>query len=355
MYTTHRQPARIASALYLALALATSTLVVGCGGSPSDLSPAEAGATNESYTSVNSDMPEEAMTDGMTAGEAKRSSGDASDDAGADAVVIRTAYVSLRTRNYDDALVSVKSIIKDAGGNVVNSSESGGYSRSITIEARVDPSKLEATVEQLRSIDGCTVESANVSANDVTRTYNDTERRIEILNQQYEHYKKMLEEATTTEDILEISDRMYDVMAEIKSYTDARDDMKHDADRSQLTVTLNEETAPGEGTSTTPGNFAVDAWEDSWGIFGSVMRSLVYAIILLFPYLLIAAIIVLIVRTIRRRKRARTVDADSGAEAQTPAADENDADEPTSDEAPTQRLGTSASDDEHTGRPQPPR
>ena len=238
---------------------------------------------------------------------------------------------------------------------MVSSSESGGHARSITIEARVEPGKLEATVEQLRAIDGCTVESANVSASDVTRTYNDTERRIEILNQQYEHYQKMLEEATTTEDMLEISDRMYDVMAEIKSYTDERDDMKHNADHSLLTVTLNEEAAAGETISTTPGNFAADAWEDSWGIFGNVVRSLLYAIILLFPYLLIATIIVLIVRAVRRRKRARTKDADASAAEAAPSAAGSDADEPTPNEPPTQRIQTPNSGNESTGRPQPPR
>ncbi len=350
MHATHKHPARIASALYFALALGAGTLVVGCGGSPSATGLYGSAPANESMMSFNADAPEKAASDDdVTAGAAKQSSDDAN------AVVIRTAYVSLRTRSYDDALVAAKSIITNAGGTVVSSSESGGHARSITIEARVEPGKLEATVEQLRAIDGCTVESANVSASDVTRTYNDTERRIEILNQQYEHYQKMLEEATTTEDMLEISDRMYDVMAEIKSYTDERDDMKHNADHSLLTVTLNEEAAAGETISTTPGNFAADAWEDSWGIFGNVVRSLLYAIILLFPYLLIATIIVLIVRAVRRRKRARAKDADASAAEAAPSAAGSDADEPTPNEPPTQRLPTPNSGNESTGRPQPPR
>lgn len=284
-----------AIAFAMTLALVGAPLVVGC--SSADSSPSASygsDAASEEYVS---------SEDGLAASTTNEAAAKSEDDS---SVVIKTASVTLQTRSYDDALASVKKIISDAGGNVTNSRESGGYSRNITIEARVDPSKLEATVEELRGIDGCTVLSANVSADDVTRTYNDTERRIEILNEQYEHYKQMLENATTTEDMLEISDRMYDVMAEIKSYTDARDDMKHDADRSLLTVTLDEEVAAGESpTTSSPGNFAADAWDDSWGLFGQIMRSLIYALILLVPYLLLAAIIVGIVLLIRRRHPGR--------------------------------------------------
>lgn len=299
--TSQRPRGRHAAiAFAMTLALAGSPLVVGCTSSDSSPSASyDSSVASEEYVG-----PEE----GLAAGTTNEAAAKAEDDS---SVVIKTASVTLQTRSYDDALASVKKIISDAGGNVTNSRESGGYSRSITIEARVDPSKLESTVEELRGIDGCTVMSANISADDVTRTYNDTERRIEILNEQYEHYKQMLENATTTEDMLEISDRMYDVMAEIKSYTDARDDMKHDADRSLLTVTLDEEVAVGESaTTSSPGNFAADAWDDSWGLFGQIMRSLIYALILLVPYLLLAAIIVGIVLLIRRRHPGRKAKKD---------------------------------------------
>ncbi|MBR3318801.1 MAG: DUF4349 domain-containing protein [Atopobiaceae bacterium] len=296
--------ARMAVAM-MVLALGVAVLATGCSSSSGGATQREAVVAQEdyAYSSVDAEADGLAATEGSADAKAKVSD-DATEAEEQNKVVIRSAYVSLSTRSYDDALTSVKKIIDEAGGNITNSSESGGHARTITIDARVDPNKLEETVEKLRNIEGCTIESANISSDDVTRTYNDTERRIEILNEEYEHYKKMLEEATTTEDMLQITDRMYDVMAEIKQYTDARDDMKHDADRSQLSVTLSEEVVAGESSSSS-GNFFVDAWDDSWGIFGHVVRGIVYLFIMFLPYLLIAGTIFAIVLIMHRRRRAK--------------------------------------------------
>ncbi len=280
------------------LAIMLALFVAGCGGTSGGFTSREAAPAYDTYTTEESDATEDyalgaAASDDVAAKKADNGANDNS-------VIIRSAFVSLKSRDYDGALDAIRAVLDKAGAKQVSSNESGGYSRSITIDSRVDPKKLEQTVEELRKLDGCTVMSANISADDVTRTYNDTERRIEILNEQYEHYKKMLEEAETTEDILAISDRMYEVMAEIKSYTDSRDEMKHNADHSMLSVTLTEETTSG-GAPSSPGSFAADAWEDSWGIFGQVIRSIVYLFIMLIPYLLIAAVIVGIVLIVRRR------------------------------------------------------
>jgi hypothetical protein len=274
----------LACALFMAMSLA------GCDGSSSGYT-AGAQATTEEYVNSAAD----------TDAEAREETSKESDEG---TMVIKDASVSLRTRSYDAALETVRKIIADADGTPVRSNETGGYGRMITIEARVDPSKIEQAIEQLRSIEGCTVLYANLNSTDVTRTFNDTERRIEILEEQYEHYKTMLEAATTTEDMLLISDRMYDVLAEIKVLTDQRDDMAHDVSRSLLTVSIEEELASGDAGETHD-NIYSNAWEDSWGFFGNALQALVLIIIFLVPFALLAAIIVGIVLFIRRKRKSR--------------------------------------------------
>ena len=282
------------SALHALLALlCAATLLAGCNGATTSNEAPEFNLTDEETAATEDALAPPAQGEAKSAGQETQR------------VVIRNASISLRSRDYDGALTAIKDVVSKAKGNITSSSESGGQRRSITIEARVDPAKLEETVEQLRGIEGCTVESANISADDVTRTYNDTERRIEILNEQYEHYKKMLDEAQTTEDMLLISDRMYDVMAEIKSYTDSRDDMKHNAEHSLLSITLREETAAGETSSSSQDNFFLDAWDDSWGIFGKFVRTALYLLILLLPYLLIGLLILGIVVLVHRGRKKR--------------------------------------------------
>ena len=274
----------------LACALAMAMSLAGCDGSSSGYT-AGAQATTEEYVGSTADNEAEARED-------------TSKESDEGTMVIKDASVSLRTRSYDAALETVRKIIADADGTPVRSNETGGYGRMITIEARVDPSKIEQAIEQLRSIEGCTVLYANLNSTDVTRTFNDTERRIEILEEQYEHYKTMLEAATTTEDMLLISDRMYDVLAEIKVLTDQRDDMAHDVSRSLLTVSIEEELASGDAGETHD-NIYSNAWEDSWGFFGNALQALVLIIIFLVPFALLAAIIVGIVLFIRRKRKRR--------------------------------------------------
>jgi hypothetical protein len=311
--------------------------LAGCDGSSSGYT-AGAQATTEEYVNSAAD----------TDAEAREETSKESDEG---TMVIKDASVSLRTRNYDAALETVRKIIADADGTPVRSNETGGYGRMITIEARVDPSKIEQAIEQLRSIEGCTVLYANLNSTDVTRTFNDTERRIEILEEQYEHYKTMLEAATTTEDMLLISDRMYDVLAEIKVLTDQRDDMAHDVSRSLLTVSIEEELASGDAGETHD-NIYSNAWEDSWGFFGNALQALVLIIIFLVPFALLAAIIVGIVLFIRRKRKSRVSKAPDTTTSEAPEETETGA----APEVPGSPSASDVPESEGDDRsPKPPR
>lgn len=321
----------LACALFMAMSLA------GCDGSSSGYT-AGAQATTEEYVNSAAD----------TDAEAREETSKESDEG---TMVIKDASVSLRTRSYDAALETVRKIIADADGTPVRSNETGGYGRMITIEARVDPSKIEQAIEQLRSIEGCTVLYANLNSTDVTRTFNDTERRIEILEEQYEHYKTMLEAATTTEDMLLISDRMYDVLAEIKVLTDQRDDMAHDVSRSLLTVSIEEELASGDAGETHD-NIYSNAWEDSWGFFGNALQALVLIIIFLVPFALLAAIIVGIVLFIRRKRKSRVSKAPDTTTSEAPEETET----AVTPEVPGSPSASDVSESEGDDRsPKPPR
>ena len=326
----------------MACAVAMAMSLAGCGSS-SNYVGETTGATEEYVGAAAVDNEAEYEDSAAQKGET----------ADENSVIIKDAAVSLRTRDYDAALETVRQIIGEAGGTIVSSNESGGYGRSITIETRVDPDKIEDTVERLRTIEGCTVLSANLNSTDVTRTFNDTERRIEILEEQYEHYKGMLEAATTTEDMLLISDRMYDVLAEIKVLTDERDDMAHNAARSLLRVTIDEELASGQ-TVESRGNIYADAWEDSWGFFGNALQALVLLIIFLVPFALVVAAIFALVLLIRRRRRARrqgeaTTEATTGT---TETAETTD--EATTREGPLDSDAPEQSQDTGDGRPPRP-
>ena len=105
----------------LACALAMAMSLAGCDGSSSGYT-AGAQATTEEYVGSTADNEAEARED-------------TSKESDEGTMVIKDASVSLRTRNYDTALETVRKIIAEADGTPVRSNETGGYGRTITIEA----------------------------------------------------------------------------------------------------------------------------------------------------------------------------------------------------------------------------
>ncbi len=207
MKKTHRFQA-IAAALLIALSM------TACG-AESESSAAD------SYYSENranySELAAEESTDYSASG--------AGSEYGEDAVqyedkIIRTAQVYMESDDAQKCYDTLKKFAEDNGGREMNvSKESDSYSDyiSVTITAtlKIAPDKLDAFIELAEKTD--TVTSSSISSDDVTTEYYDIKIRLESKKKSLENYYKLLEEAETIQESLEIQSYITDLTAEIES------------------------------------------------------------------------------------------------------------------------------------------
>lgn len=115
--------------------------------------------------------------------------------------------------------------------------ESSSYK---TMSIRVPKKDYMRFYESLSELDG-TITSSNVNIQDKTKTYSDNEKRIDILQTEYNELKELMEKADTVEEILSIRDRMSQVTYDIELLKGSNDTIDYDSEygRLELTLTLN--------------------------------------------------------------------------------------------------------------------
>ncbi len=285
------------------LALLLAMVVAGCGNAASSpsLGSAESG-----------DAARNAVEDGDVA------SKDASNDPSAPTAqldapekMVYTADVSLSTREFDKASEEIDAKLKEAGAitfgdNTQQTDTSRHTTRTRQLTVRVASKGLKDLVKSISEMGSVKVTSSNVYATDRTKEYNDSERRIELLKQEYDFYEQTVKETNDPETRLVYTDRMFQLLDEIKSLENTKSQIDEDVAYSQLNITLSEDTA----LSDQGGNAAL--WQEIQDAFVMIPSSIAAAFgyLLLFlihvlPLLVIAGLIAVIVVLVVRRSKAR--------------------------------------------------
>lgn len=160
-----------------------------------------------------------------------------SDDTSAaefDDKIIRTADVYMESEDAQRCYDTLLQFAKDNGGsemNVKKSHDSYGNYEYFNIDAtlKISPDKLEDFIALAEKTDKVT--SSQISADDVTQEYYDIKLRLDSKKASLKNYYKLLDEAETVQDSLEIQRYITDLTAEIESmegmlkYYDARVDL----------------------------------------------------------------------------------------------------------------------------------
>lgn len=137
--------------------------------------------------------------------------------------IIRTVYMEAQTKEFDNAVTSIRQALIAAGGfeesfssNNRSYGSTGYYSRSATMTLRIPAEKLDAFLGEVGGLLHITSQRSNVQ--NVTNEYYDIEARLNVLESERTAYEAMLQSAKTTSEMLSIRDRLYDVIEEIEAY-----------------------------------------------------------------------------------------------------------------------------------------
>ena len=282
----------------LVVALAAAFLLAGCSGAASSGSdvaepgivglgaPVEAGAP-----AMTGDM---AVTDKVA---------EAPSTVTTDRQVIRTGYVSMRVDDVAKSAFDVHALVKKRNGVVSNEdTQSTGDATYANITAQIPAADLDAFIADVSALG--TVDSINVTAQDVTTQVVDLDARIKALTTSVDRMTQLLAQASRIEDLLAIETQLSQRQAELDSLKAQRTWLGDQVAMSTITVTLSPTTQLTEVDA--PG--FLSGLQSGWAAFVSLIMVAVTAAGFLLPFLLVLLVIaipltIVIVRQSRRHRK----------------------------------------------------
>lgn len=287
--------------LPMALAITAVVLLAGCSGTASDQAPqADMGAVS---VEGGAPMPAGEMAAGDTTAVDKAAVGTAS-TVQTDRQVIKTAFVSMRAENVTKTAFDVHGLVAKRNGLISSeNTQATGDSQYSTITAQIPAADLDAFIADVSALG--TVDSINVSAQDVTSQVVDLDARIKALQTSVDRMTQLLAQAERIEDLLAIETQLSQRQAELDALTAQRKYLAEQVAMSTVTVNISPET---EITSVDAPGF-LSGLESGWAAFVSVIMVAITALGFLLPFLVILLLIavplvLLVVRQARRHRRS---------------------------------------------------
>ena len=296
------------------------TLVSGCGSS----STASYTATSEAGKAAGDNdyegyiTAEEAVADDDVA--TRGNSGNtvsAGSDTSEDQKIVYTCNLDIETEEYEDTKDTIKSKISEYECIVSyeNESDSDRYwyyanksdvaSMSLYLSVMVPADKYEAFVNDVSSTGK--VLSKDMSADNITRTYNDTKAYVTSLETELEKLQNMMEKATEIEDMLAIEDRITEVETQLNQYKSDLDYLERNVRYSTVNISVEEvkEYTPTTLPAQTFGERITETFRESWDAFGTFWQNFLVVLIFMLPFLIIIAIVLIVIFTIIKKVKKK--------------------------------------------------
>lgn len=186
--------------------------------------------------------------------------------------VIKTAYAStdVSSSDFDKTVTQVKEIVKKYEGNISNTYLSTNYQglKSYSLTSNIPSEDFDTFLVEIEKLSKFT--NINLNANDVTVYVLDIDSRIKSLNEEKLALEAIREEATTTEDKLQVQSQLRYVNQDIEMLQGQKEFYENSTSFSTLTLEIRE----GSGVSLFSWNYylqrALDWIESIVGITVSI-------------------------------------------------------------------------------------
>ena len=236
----------------------------------------------------------------LTSGEVENRDAAQSDSA----KILYTANLSLESKDYDAAVAALNTALSDADGYMESSNEStyNGSSRSLSLTLRVPQDSYQSFLTAAAQAGNLV--SKSEQADDVTSQYIDLEARISNLTAQRTRLQELQASAETLSDLLDIESSLSDVQYQLESYQSQLDWYAQQVACCTVYVSLEEvkEYTPAEESF---GERLAASFRNGWTNFVAGLQQLVVWVLLVWPLLLVLAVLAAGILLWRRRKTSR--------------------------------------------------
>jgi hypothetical protein len=204
-------------------------------------------------------------------------------------------------KKFGDAVGDLTFIAEKYGGFIISSSTNND--RSGTFVLRIPAKRFDRAVGDIRDL-ATHVRFQEIKGNDVTAEFIDQQARLRILKARMALLFGLFQKATTTEEILRMSNQLDDVELRIEQIQGQINFINDQVAESTLRVSIQEQNAPKAATTTSEvdkpdlGSSVDLAVQGFLRIVGAVIVGLGY----LIPLTLLGAIVWFVVWSVRRRR-----------------------------------------------------
>lgn len=219
--------------------------------------------------------------------------------------IVKTASLSIRTKNYDTFITALNQKIEQCGGYIEQSQEynyDNASNRNANMDVRIPAENLEKFIEELAVIG--TITSKSITSDDITDSYIDVESRINALETEEKTLLGILEKAENLTDVIELQDRLSQVRADLESLKTQKQSYDGMVSYSGVSLDINEVERVVEGDDTFFGEVKEKLMNNLYDL-GDFFRELAINIIAALPYIaivgVVAVVVILIVKNVRRR------------------------------------------------------
>lgn len=153
--------------------------------------------------------------------------------------IIKNGNLNVETLEFDKFIKDLESAVSGFGGYIESSSVYGSVNnRSANYTVRVPADKYDAFVGKVGDL--ATVTFSDESVENVTLKYVDIEARLSSLKAERDSFMKLMDQAETIDEILQIQSYLTDVNYQIESYTSQFNALKDKVSYSTVSLSVNE-------------------------------------------------------------------------------------------------------------------
>lgn len=231
-------------------------------------------------------------------------------------MIIRNGAIALEVEKFDEAYTNIEAIVAGVKGYIENADTytSPYYENNVrkgdykggNLTVRVPNTQFDQVMKQLKTIGNVT--QSNISSNDITESYIDTESRIRNLEARELRLRELLVKAESVKDIMEVDLQLANVRTEIDSLKGILKSYEKSLHMSSITINLFEKKLSETNIEGLDGNLFDRIKASLIRSINSVIRMMQSALVGLFAFLPFAIVLLgigfLIFKVIRKWIRA---------------------------------------------------
>ncbi|MFJ9921158.1 DUF4349 domain-containing protein [Streptomyces rubiginosohelvolus] len=219
--------------------------------------------------------------------------------------VIRTATLSVEVKSVPKAVAAARGAAEGAGGLVAseNTERLDDTYETSHLVLRVPQERFQEVLRELAGSGKLLSRTSN--AKDVTDQVVDVDSRISTQRASVARVRELMDQAEKISDVVALEGELSSRQSDLESLLAQQASLKDRTSLATITLDLTPPDTPGDDGSKNEDPGFLDALGGGWDAFVTMLRWIAVAFGAAFPFLLTAALAVVVWRVLRKRKASR--------------------------------------------------